>query len=591
MIKFHTKECLVKRQNLTITIFISICLLAAITLLITGSLWIHAVQERFKAESSQIRDIHILNMKTEIKNSVDSLVQFIEYRKQTTEDILKKDLHERVDNAYSIIQGIYEKNKGKLPPSEIKSQIIATLRDIRFNDGRGYYFIDTLKGEVILYPTIPNNEGKNLIDLQDDRGNYALREEIELVKKQGAGYLNGYWRKPGVSHSDFKKITYVRAFPPYNWYIGTGEYVDNVSSQIQNEIKAYVNQLNYGHFNQQYIFIHDTEGIELANGLFPEMIGQNNYDLEDLNGVKVFQEQLKISQSPQHGGFLTHYWPKPNNKGSMKKLTYVTSIPDWNWVVGSGIDMQFLENLVANKKLELQHYVRAEITKIILLLAFIFIISLLMAKLAVSSINKNITLFVKNMEKSSHNLSMIDVETVEYNDFKNLAVVSNQMTHRINTLLYKDELTGLFNRRYINKAFSSLVSQAMESKQNISLIMFDIDLFKEVNDQYGHQTGDVVLIKIAEIIQGTVRDNDYVGRYGGEEIVVILPNTENATTFEIAQRIRKKIEAHNFAQVDKIITISGGIVTSHKITADEMIKQADDKLYQAKNNGRNQIVG
>lgn len=581
---------LVKRQNLTVTIFISICLLAAITLLITGSLWINAVQDRFKAESAQIRDIHILNMKAEIKNSVDSLVQFIEYRKKTTEDILRKDLHERVNNAYSIINGIYEKNKGKLPDDQIKAQIVATLRSIRFNDGRGYYFIDTLRGDVVLYPTIPNNEGKNLMDLQDDRGNYALREEIELIKKQGSGFLEGYWRKPGVSHSDFKKITYVKAFTPYNWYIGTGEYVDNVSIQIQNEIKAYVNQLSYGHFNQQYIFIHNTDGIELANGLFPEMIGKNNYELEDLNGVKVFQEQIAISQTPEHGGFLIHYWPKPNNEGSMKKLTYVTSIPDWNWVVGSGIDMQFLENLVTNKKLELQNYLREEITKIVLLLAFIFIISLLMAKVAVSSINKNISLFVKNMEKSSHNLSMIDVETVEYNDFKNLAVVSNQMTQRINTLLYKDELTGLYNRRYINKTFSSLVSIAMKDKQNLSLIMFDIDLFKDVNDIYGHQVGDIVLIKIAEIIQNTVRDNDYVGRYGGEEMVVILPRTENTTAFEIAERIRQKIEAHNFEHVDKIITISGGIITSHQIMADEMIKQADDKLYQAKNNGRNKIV-
>jgi len=580
----------VKRQNLTVTIFISICLLAAITLLVTGWLWINAVQQRVEAETAHIREIHTFNVKAEIKNSVDSLVRFIKYRKKATEDILKKDLHERVNNAHSVIQSIYEKNKGKLSDSEIKSQIVATLRHISFHEGRGYYFIDTLEGDVVLYPTIPSLEGTNLMDLQDDRGNYALREEIELVKKQGEGYLEGYWRKPGISDNDFKKITYVKAFTPYNWYVGTGEYVDIISTQIQNEIKTYVNQLSYGYFNQQYIFIHNTDGVELANGLFPEMIGKNNYDLEDLNGVKITQQQIEICEPPQNGGFLIHDWPKPNNGGTMKKLTYVTSIPDWNWIVGSGIDMQFLENLVANKKLELQYYEHDEITKIVLLLTFIFIISLLMAKLAVSSINKNITLFIENMEKSSHNLSMIDVEKVEYKDFKNLAVVSNKMTQRINTLLYKDELTGIYNRLYINKVFSSLVTTAIESKQDISLIMFDIDFFKEVNDLYGYQAGDAVLIKIAETIQSIARKNDYVGRYGGKELVVILPNTDNTTALEIAQRIRKKVEKHDFEQIDKAISLSGGLVTSHTITADEIMQQANDKLHQAQNKGGNQIV-
>lgn len=580
-----------KRQNLTVTIFTSICLLAATTLFVTGGLWINAVQERFKVESEQIRKIHMLNMETEIKNTVDSLVQFIEYRKRLTETILVNDLRERVANAKSIIEGIYEENKGKRPDEEIQSQIISTLRNIRFNDGRGYYFIDTLEGDVVLYPTTPESEGQNLINLQDERGNYVLQQEINLVKKQGRGYLEGYWKKPGIAEGDFKKITYVEAFTPYNWYLGTGEYVDNVTTHIQSEINEYVNQLSYGRSNKQYIFIHDLDGVEIANGLFPELIGVNSIELTDLNGVKVIQEQIKLSQSSSQGGFLTHYWPKADKSEVMEKLTYVAAIPGWDWVIGSGIDIQFLDDLVADKQLELQGVVRNEIFKIVLLLAVIFLVSLIIAKFAVSSINKNITLFIDHIEKSSHNLSTIDVETVEYNDFKNLAVVSNQMTDRINSLLYRDELTGLFNRRNINKTFTSLVDIAITNKIDISLIMFDIDFFKEVNDQYGHQIGDLVLKEIAEIMQGTVRDTDYVGRYGGEEIIIILPKTSNSTAFEIAERIRSNIENKMFTNVDKKITVSGGLFTSQKMNADQMIKESDDNLYEAKGNGRNQIIG
>lgn len=580
-----------KKQNLTVTIFISICLLAAITLLVTGGLWINAVQKRFQIEADQIREIHITNMQGEIKNSVNSLVKFIEYRKKLTESILKEDLRERVSNAESIIASIYEENNGKLPESQIKSIIVSALRNIRFNNGRGYYFIDTLAGDVVLYPTIPESEGQNLLNLQDERGNYPLQQEIELVKSQGSGYIEAYWKKPGTTQHDFKKITYVQAFEPYNWYIGTGEYVDDVTALIQEEIKEYVNQLSYGHLNSQYVFIHDMKGIEIANGLFPDMIGADSFELEDINGVKVAQEQINISQSEAQGGFLIHHWPKPDSNEVMEKLTYVTAVPDWQWVVGSGIDMHFIDQLVADKKLELEQVVQKEIYKIILLLVFIFLLSLLFAKIAVNSINKNISLFINHMEKSSSDLNTIDIETVEYNDFKNLAVVSNQMTDRINMLLYKDELTGLYNRRYINKIFTSLVDASITNEMDTSIIMIDIDYFKQINDKHGHQAGDSVLVKVAEIIQSTLRESDNVGRYGGEEIIIILPNTSNKTAFEIANRIRINIEKNDFADIHQHVTISGGICTSQTETATAMIKKADEYLYEAKENGRNRIIG
>ena len=580
-----------KKQNLTLSIFVSISVLAAVTLLITGSLWINSIQNRFHIESKQIREIQIANMETQIKNSVDALVEFIEYRKKTTETVLKKELKERVHNVKSIIEGIYEKNKDSLSKNEIQEQIISTLRNIRFNDGRGYYFIDTLEGDVVLYPTIPESEGLNLIDLKDGRANYALRQEIDLVKSQDEGYIEGYWKKPGGTDQNFKKITYVQGFPPYNWYFGTGEYVDNVTIQIQNEIKEYVNQLTYGHLKQQYIFIHNMEGVEIANGAYPSFIGVNNFELEDLHGVKVYQDQIKLVQSKTHSGFLKHYWPTPSGEGQIEKLTYVTSIPDWNWVIGSGINMTSLDNLVASKKLELKSIVREQSTKIIILLVFIFIISVFIAKTSASSINKNISLFVKNMENSSNNLSMINLEKVKYIDFQELALVSNRMTTRINTLLHKDELTGLFNRRYINKTLRYLTEKATTNKTDLSLIMLDIDLFKLINDEYGHQIGDEVLVSISKIIQQTVREVDLVGRYGGEEVIIILPKASHIKAIQIANRIRENIESHIFEHIGKTVTISGGVATCQDINADKLIKQADDNLYEAKDRGRNQIVG
>ena len=579
-----------KKQNLTVTIFMSISILSAALLLITGTLWITSVQDRFKEEVSLIRLNELKKAKAEIKESVDALVQFIEYRQKITEQVIKEELKERVSNADSIINGIYQENKDKLSEQDIKAIIIETLRDIRFNGGRGYYFIDSLEGDVVLYPTIPESEGKNLLFLQDGHGSYALQQEIDLINRKGAGYIEGYWEKPGQAGENFKKITYVQGFEPYNWYFGTGEYVDNVTVQIQNEIKQYVNQLRYGASASQYIFIHDDKGIELANGLFPELIGINSIELQDINGVKVIQEQIAITESSNHGGFLTHYWSNSEGNGDIEKLTYVTAIQDWNWIIGSGIDMAFLDKLVADKQFELAAVVKDNVYKIIILLFLAFLLSLVIAKLAVSSINKNISLFVNHIEQSSRNLKMIDLEQVEYNDFIKLALVSNQMTQRINNLLYKDELTGLFNRRYINEKLAFAIVEAVINKKDISIIMLDIDNFKHINDAYGHQAGDQVLVEVSKVIQDTIRNTDYVGRYGGEEIIVILPESSNAIAIQVAESIRMNIERYIFVHINKAITISGGVFTSREMDVEDLIKNADNNLYKAKHNGRNQIV-
>ena len=200
---------------------------------------------------------------------------------------------------------------------------------------RGYYFIDTLEGDVILYPLFPDSVGKNMLDLQDDNGEYVLREEIRIVKEQGEGYIEGYWERPGEdTDTKYRKITFVKAFEPYDWYLGCGEYVVDMVEQQQQELIDYVNSLNYGIDNEQYLFIHDYDGVEIANGMFPDLIGTNNIDLQDEHGTYVLKEQIVIAD--QAGtGFLTHSWFDTDSSSQIEKLTYVGGIPEWRWVIGT----------------------------------------------------------------------------------------------------------------------------------------------------------------------------------------------------------------------------------------------------------------
>ncbi|NIA19104.1 MAG: DUF484 family protein [Xanthomonadaceae bacterium] len=180
--------------------------------------------------------------------------------------------------------------------------------------------------------------------------------------------------------------------------------------------------------------------------------------------------------------------------------------------------------------------------------------------------------------------------------------LENTLNHeRLKRVALTDPLTGIFNRRFLDRRIADEVSRTHRYGQPLTCLFFDLDRFKNINDQLGHQTGDQVLQKIAVIINSHLRRSDIFARYGGEEFVVLLPHTTCSDGREIAERIRKNIAGHDFELPGRSInniTISIGVATllpglsGKEGTAgpEQLIKTADQALLQAKENGRNQVV-
>lgn len=161
---------------------------------------------------------------------------------------------------------------------------------------------------------------------------------------------------------------------------------------------------------------------------------------------------------------------------------------------------------------------------------------------------------------------------------------------RLEHLVKEDGLTGLYNHKSIIESLDKEIERAQRYNTPLSIIMFDIDKFKTVNDTYGHHIGDEVLEKLGSYLKNMSRDFDIAGRYGGEEFIIILPETDMRGSVLYGNRFRTEIEAMTFSEPNLRITISGGIaIFSPKDTSVEMIKRADSFLYEAKNNGRNRI--
>jgi len=177
-----------------------------------------------------------------------------------------------------------------------------------------------------------------------------------------------------------------------------------------------------------------------------------------------------------------------------------------------------------------------------------------------------------------------------------LAIENSKLYHQTLHLSYTDSLTGIYNHGRFQYLLEEKLKEAKENDRSLSLIMIDIDNFKNYNDNLGHPAGDEVIKKIAEIVKNSCRKQDVPARYGGEEFALILPSTSKEEARIIGERIRKRISDYPFKnkeiQPQGAITVSMGIATFPEDAEEkkELIQKADLALFTAKNKGKNQVV-
>ena len=177
------------------------------------------------------------------------------------------------------------------------------------------------------------------------------------------------------------------------------------------------------------------------------------------------------------------------------------------------------------------------------------------------------------------------------NSYIKSSKIANQ---QINSMVNTDPLTGLLNRRSMDYRIRMAVEKFNDKKEPFSILMGDIDLFKNINDTYGHSVGDQVLVDVSNIIKSQLRADDSAGRWGGEEFLILLSDADKSTAVSVAERIRRNVEENSItiedgSKISHYITI--GVATySKNVTVDDLIKEADKKLYIGKNSGRNRVV-
>jgi diguanylate cyclase (GGDEF)-like protein/PAS domain S-box-containing protein len=167
---------------------------------------------------------------------------------------------------------------------------------------------------------------------------------------------------------------------------------------------------------------------------------------------------------------------------------------------------------------------------------------------------------------------------------------NREMEEKLKKLYVTDQLTGIFNRVKFCEALDEEIKKLKTSRDaNLSIIMFDIDHFKKVNDTYGHDVGDEVIKKLVGVVRGCIRESDTFARWGGEEFMVLLPNADLENAYYLAERIRLKIEKSHFEQAGTVTCCFGIAEFFPDDTVDRFTKRVDKALYKAKQRGRNRV--
>jgi len=494
-----------KRTKLRISraYFLLFLVLTILFLLGIGGVWIYKEFSDFNRESQNLRKESIEKQKDLLVRNANECLNFISYQNKISEKRLKTRLKNFVNQAHAIANKIYLENKGKISDTEIKKRIKQALSALRFTSGRGYIFINTLGGRGVLYPFSKQNEGKNLSNFQDLNNNFIVKNEIELMKYKQEAYTK-YENNHQVKnkYNAYTKVSFIKKFQPYNWYLGSFAYIDDIKKEIQKEVLTRISQISLE--NNNYFFVYQKDGICLLHR-DTLSIGQNYQNYKNPIRRKNVELLLK-SAIMKESGFVSY--PDPDEKKGTK-VSYVQYIKDWDWIIGAGIFTSDIDKSIEIAGKELQGKVNRYITQIISVIVLAIIILYFTTRFISSRMKQNFVSFNNFFRRASTQSYKINTEELHFTEFQDLAITINRMidirTQKEKELLLAREKAEESDR--LKSSFLANMSHEIRTPMNaiigFSELLQQDDLPQETRQQFfSHirNSGNTLLNLINDII-------------------------------------------------------------------------------------------
>ncbi|MDX2320310.1 MAG: cache domain-containing protein [Moritella sp.] len=508
-----------------------------------------------------LRQDFIKKEKALVKYQVKQLFQQITYEKNNTTALLKEDIKKRVYQAHRIASNIYAENKHK-SEAQVTKLITDALRNIRFNQGRGYYFIYKTNGLNVMHPSLPKFEGTSKWDIQDVRGNYVVRNLAELTTNEDEGFSRWWFVKPQNKNQEFEKIGFAKRFSPYDWFIGTGEYVIDVENDIKQRLLQKIAKIRYG--NNGYIFVIDYQGNYLSH-YQKDFEGTNRYNIVNEQGVAIVPQIINVAKQ---GEDYLHYISSviPNSSEPADKISYIMGLTDWEWAIGSGVYISEIENYLATREKAIGQQHKSEFSKILWLSLLVTLFFVTLSLVLANYLSRRFALYESKISA----------------DFSELNNVKEQLQYQA----LHDALTQLPNRMLLDIRIEKGIALSKKNNKKLAIMFVDLDDFKKINDLYGHSTGDKLLSTLGTIFNQTLAAGDSVARFGGDEFIFCFPMLDSLADAENKVERICEIFKQSFVINGKSIysscSIGVAMYPDDGDASEQLISKADIVLYKSK---------
>ena len=538
-----------------------------------------------------------------------------------------------VEVAFGILAGYDALAKsGQLTEAEARQRAAQEVRKLRYKETE-YFWITDRALNMVMHPARPELDGTNLGGNKDPQGKYIFREFARVCNEKGAGFVEYLWPKPG-ERLPVAKISYVKLYAPWGWIVGSGVYVDDVEKDMA--------RLRWNMAVGTVIFAVLTLSLSLfigisitrllknvIGGLQAIASGKGDVDLskriatssideigvlsaefnglmDSISSLTVFKKVIEEDDTlddvyARLGSVFTEelglggcvIYEISGNQGKMRPV-----YPSYSANAELCCNADILDNHDLCKAKRTGHPISS--------LTYPRICKQFSAAsgkehfcipMTVGGGTVGVVQFVFNKSDTFTDSRENERRLYKAEQYikESLSVIeAKRLMNTLRESSLRDPLTGLSNRRYLQEYTEKLVAGAKRRGTLVGLIMCDLDYFKQVNDSYGHNVGDIVLRETANIIRTSVRESDIVVRFGGEEFLVVLFDIRESEAVNVAEKIRDNVQNARIKIPEGVIqkTISLGVseFPADTNTFWHAIKYADVALYKAKEGGRNRAM-